>query len=47
MFAESEVCITWSLKAILISALVCRGYLGSVSFRETGMDEKVKTIIDL
>ena len=47
MFAESAVCKTWRLKAILISALVCRGYLGAISFRDTGMDEKVKTIVDL
>ena len=39
MFAESVVSKTWSLKAIVISALVCHSYLGAVSFRDTGIDK--------
>ena len=47
MFAESAVSKTWCLKAVLISALVRRSYLGAVSFRDTEIDEYVKTISDL
>ena len=47
MFTESAVSKPWCLKAIVISVLVCRSYLGAVSFRDTGIDEYVKTVSDL